>query len=115
MSAQQPPIPMIVCSLMAPFVVCALGTGPQIDARDSRVPTPIERALIERACNATDTPPSAEIDAHQQCLSARLLSLRTAFGRDLSRLSGADRREIDAACGHLRTAERREIYLRLPR
>jgi DnaJ-domain-containing protein 1 len=103
---------MIVCGLAAPFVVVfALGTGPQIDARDSEVPTTIERALIERACNAADTPPAAETDARQQCLSARLLALRTAFGRDLSRLSGADRKGIDAACGHLRTFERREPYL----
>lgn len=111
MSARQPPVPTIVCSLMAPFAVFALGTAPQIDARDSEAPTTIERALIERACNAADTPPLAETDARQQCLSARLLSLRTAFGRDLSRLSGADRKGMDAACGPLRTDERREPYL----
>ena len=43
-----------------------------------------------------------EIDAHRQCLSARLLSLRADFGRDLGRLSGSDRRRIDAACARLR-------------
>ena len=112
MSAQQRPTAMIVCGLAAPFVVVfALGTGPQVNARDSEVPTTIERALIERACNAADTPPAAESDARQQCLSARLLALRTAFGRDLSRLSSADRKGIDAACGRLRTFERREPYL----
>jgi DnaJ-domain-containing protein 1 len=111
MSAQQPPIAMFVCSLMAPFAVFALGTAPQIDAQDSQAPTTIERALIERACNAADTSPLADTDARQQCLGARLLSLRTAFGRDLSRLSGADRKGIDAACGPLRTDERREPYL----
>ena len=111
MEAQQRRTPMIVCGLMAPFVVFALGTGPQIDARDADVPTTIERALIERACNAIAAPPSAETDARQQCLSARLLVLRTAFGRDLSRLSGADRKGIDTACGHLRAFERPEPYL----
>ena len=79
MSAQQRPTALIVCGLVAPFVVVfALGTGPQVDARDSEVPTTIERALIERACNAADTPPAAESDARQQCLSARLVALRTA-------------------------------------
>jgi DnaJ-domain-containing protein 1 len=112
MSAEQPPVAVlsIVCSLMTPLVVFALGTGPQIDAPDSQVPTAIEQALIERACTATDMR-SAEIDAHRQCLVAQLLSLRADFGRDLSRLSGSSRRRIDAACNRLRTSEQREAYL----
>jgi len=95
---------------MAPLVVFALGSGPQIDTPDSEIPTAIERALIERACRATDTSP-AESDAHRQCVSAQLLSMRTDFGRDLSRLSGSDRRRIDTACNRMRAAEQREAYL----
>jgi len=111
MPAEQAPVavPSIVCTLMAPLALFALATAPQIDAPDSKVPTALEQALIERACSATEL--SAEIDAHRQCVDARLLSLRADFGRDLSRLSGPDRRRIDAACNRLHTMERREAYL----
>jgi hypothetical protein len=111
MPAEQAPVavPSIVCTLMAPLALFALAAAPQIDTPDSKVPTAIEQALIERACSATEL--SAEIDAHRQCVDARLLSLRADFGRDLGRLSGSDRRRIDAACARLRPAERREAYL----
>ena len=95
---------------MAPIAVFALGTGMQVDPPDSQVPTAIERALMERACSATETV-SAESYAHQHCLDAKLLWLRTDFGRDLSRLSAADRRRIDAACSRLRASDQREAYL----
>jgi DnaJ-domain-containing protein 1 len=101
---------MAVCILVVPLAVLALGTGPQADA-DAQVATAIERALIERACNVSETSRALATDAQQQCLSAQLLSLRTAFGRDLSRLSAADRKAIDGTCGRLRTFERREIYV----
>jgi hypothetical protein len=101
---------MVVCTLMIPFAVLALGTAPQGDP-DAQVATAIERALIEHACNVTDTSRALETDAQQQCLNARLLSLRTDFGRDLTRLPAADRKSIDATCGRLRTFERREVYV----
>jgi hypothetical protein len=111
MPAEQAPVavPSIVCTLMAPLALFALGTAPQIDTPDSKPPTAIEAALIERACTATEL--SAEIDAHRQCVDAQLLALRADFGRDLSRLSVPDRRRIDAACNRLHTMERREAYL----
>lgn len=100
----------LLCTLMAPVIVVALGKGLQVDRPDSQVPTAIERALMDHACSATETV-SAESYAHQRCLDAKLLSLRSDFGRDLSRLSGADRRRIDAACSRLRAADQREAYL----
>lgn len=108
MSTQQP-VASIVCSVMAPLAVFALGTTPQIATPDSSVPTAIEQALIERSCRAAET--SLKIGAHRECLDAQLLSLRTDFGRDLSRLSTASRRKIDAACNRLRVSEQREAYL----
>ena len=99
----------IVCTLMAPLAVFALETAPQADLPDSDVPTAIERALIDRACRATEL--STDIDAHHHCLNAQLLWLRSDFGRDLSRLAGADRRRIDAACNRLSAAGQREAYL----
>jgi DnaJ-domain-containing protein 1 len=111
MSAEQPRVLVasIVCTLMAPLAVFALGTAPQVDPPDSDVPTAIERALIERTCRATEL--STKIDAHRQCLNAQMLWLRSDFGRDLSRLAGPDRRRIDAACSRLSAAGQREAYL----
>jgi DnaJ-domain-containing protein 1 len=95
---------------MAPIAVFAVGMGPQVAPHDAEVPTAIERALMERACVATETV-SAESYGHQHCLDAKLLSLRSDFGRDLSRVSASDRRRIDAACSRLRVSDQREAYL----
>ena len=103
-------MPSFLCALMAPMAVFAVGLGPQVDRADAEVPTAIERALMERACAATETVP-AQSYAHQHCLDAKLLSLRSDFGRDLSRLSAPDRRRIDAACSRLRASDQREAYL----
>ena len=103
-------MPSLLCTLMAPIAVFAVGMGPQVDRPDAEVPTAIERALMERACVATETV-SAESYGHQHCLDAKLLSLRSDFGRDLSRLSAPDRRRIDAACSRLRASDQREAYL----
>ena len=103
-------MPSLLCTLMAPIAMFAVGMGPQVDRPDAEVPTAIERALMERACVATETV-SAESYAHQHCLDAKLLSLRSDFGRDLSRLSAPDRRRIDAACSRLHASDQREAYL----
>src|SRR5262245_18812803 len=103
-------MPSLLCTLMAPIAVFAVGMGPQVDRPDTEVPTALERALMERACVATETV-SAESHGHQQCLDAKLLSLRSDFGHDLSRLSAPDRRRIDAACSRLRASDQREAYL----
>ena len=97
-------------TLMAPIAMFAVGMGTQVDRPDAEVPTAIERALMERTCVATETI-SAQSYGHQHCLDAKLLSLRSDFGRDLSRLSALDRRRIDAACGGLRASDQREAYL----
>ena len=103
-------MPSLPCTLLAPIAVVAVGIGPQVDRPDAEVPTAIERALMERACVATETV-SAESSAHQHCLDAKLLSLRSDFGRDLSRLSAPDRRRIDTACRGLSASDQREAYL----
>ena len=72
--------------------------------------TAIEQALIEHACRS-QLPGIAGADAYQECLGARLRSLRADFGRDLSRVSTADRKTLDAACSAARAAEGREAYL----
>jgi hypothetical protein len=54
---------------------------------------------------------AAEAAEHQECLSARLLSLRSDFGRDLDRLSVSERRMLDSACSRIRDLRGREAYL----
>ena len=103
-------MPSLLCTLVAPIAVVAIGIGPQVDRPDAEAPTAIERALMERACVATETV-SAQSYAHQHCLDAKLLSLRSDFGRDLTRLSAPDRRRIDAACRGLSASDQREAYL----
>ena len=93
----------VVSALIGPLAVLALAMGAQNDAAEAPVPTAIERALMDRACIGTETT-SAESYAHRECIDAKLLSLRADFGRDLSRLSAADRRRIDAACNRLRAS-----------
>ena len=110
MSARSAPVPLIVWTLMAPFTVMALGAGLQVGTPDPSGPTAIEQALIEHACTLTLTQ-AAETAEHQQCLSAQLLSLRADFGRDLTRLSGPERRTLDSACSKIREARGREAYL----
>jgi hypothetical protein len=72
--------------------------------------TAIEQALIEHACRS-QLPGIAGADAYQECLDARLRSLRADFGRDLSQVSAVDRKALDAACSNTRQAEGREAYL----
>ena len=98
---------------LAVVVMLAAG-GLHADLRaaipDPAIATPIEQALIEQACS---TPPAIAIDTdkHDECLHAKLTSLRADFGRDLGKLSSGDRRRIDAACEQIRGAEGREGYL----
>ena len=47
----------------------------------------------------------------QECLGARLRSLRDDYGRDLWLVSSADRNALDVACSNTRQAEGREAYL----
>jgi hypothetical protein len=98
---------------LAAFVMLAVGAlAPDIRAQgvDAAIATPIEQALIEQACSS---PPAIAInpDKHDECLQQKLNSMRADFGRDLSRLTSADRRKIDAACDPVRGAGGREAYV----
>src|ERR1700730_14033469 len=105
------PLPLSVWSLMALFTVTALGAGLQGGTSDPDGATAIEQALIEHACSATRTAGAPETDAYQECLRAQLLSLRADLGRDLSRLSGSERRTLDSVCSDIRAGGGREAYL----
>jgi hypothetical protein len=96
--------------VLGPSLVVALAAPLQAAPGDTPAPTPIEQALIERACSAPATATGGP-DASDQCLEQRLLTLRSEFGRDLSRLSAAERRRLDAACSRLQASGGREGYL----
>jgi hypothetical protein len=100
---------LIAWSLMLPFSVAVLGAVLQEATTDA--PTPIEQALMEHVCSAVPPGGGPESDRYLACLRTQLLTLRTDFGRDLSRLSAPERRTVDAACNEVRTASGREAYL----
>jgi len=85
--------------------------GVQVAAPDSSPPTPLEQALIEHVCSATRAPGVVESGAYRDCLNRKLLSIRTDFGRDLSRLSASERRTMDSVCSRALEAREREAYL----
>jgi hypothetical protein len=116
-SVRRAPVPLGVWILIAMFTATALGAGPQVGTSepggapaDPVGPTAIEQALIEHACSASRTAGAPET-AYQACLSAQFLSLRADLGRDLSRLSGSERRTLDSVCSAIRAAGRREAYV----
>jgi hypothetical protein len=98
-------------SLMCPFTMVALGAVLQVETPESSAPTPIEQALIEHVCRVLPSGGAPEADRHLVCLKAQLLALRSDFGRDLSRLSGAERRTLDSMCNEIRTESGRDAYL----
>ena len=106
---------VVLCaSMVAAFVgqspAVALAVSPQVSAADAAPPTPKEQALMEHACRATQRPGAAH-DAYEDCLAARLVSLRADFGTDLSRLSSSARGKIDAACSTANASLGREAYV----
>jgi hypothetical protein len=94
--------------LMGQIAVAVLAAAPRLAAQEPPQvppPSPIEQALVERVCVA------AVEAAHDQCVTAKLAALRADFGRDLSKLSVADRRSLDDACVQARTLEGRDAYI----
>jgi gas vesicle protein len=105
------PRPVIVLSLMAPFAVMAFGAELQVRTPDPSGSTVIEQALIEHVCSATQSGGARGTDEYDACLKDQLLSLRTDFGRDLSRLSAPERKTLDSACNNLRATRGRDAYV----
>lgn len=93
---------------MVSLTVLTRGAGLQ-RAPDSSAPTAIEQALIEYRCRTTQSAGAPGTDSYLECPSVQLLSLRTDFGRDLGRLSAAERRTIDSVCSKLSAS--RDAYV----
>jgi hypothetical protein len=96
----------------AAVALAAQAVPPQVETAEQTAPTPIEQALMEHVCSVVpvrDGTPEAE--RYLVCLRTQLLSLRTDFGKDLSRLSLAERKALDTACHEVRTTNGRDAYL----
>jgi len=105
------PVASMAASLVGQSLVVAMAMSSQADAGDGGPPTPKEQALIEHACPTMQRAGAAR-NAYEQCFSAKLISLRADFGRDLSRLSPAARNKIDTACSTASATLGREAYVR---
>jgi hypothetical protein len=102
---------LLACVLACTFAAIALEARTQSDDADQLVPTAIEEALIEHACGALRPAGALETEAYLGCRNRQLISLRTDFGRDLRRLSAAQRRTIDSACSGLRASQGQDAYV----
>jgi hypothetical protein len=95
-------------------LACALygaAAAAQQEAPAEPPPTAIEEAIIEHACGALHPAGSLESSAYLECRQGQLLSLRNDFGRDLRRLSAAQRGAIDSACSGLRAPQGQDAYV----
>jgi hypothetical protein len=91
--------------------VAAATQDPSSQAAEQGAPSPVEQALMEHWCSATRATSAGDAGAYPICLSAQLQSLRSDFGRDLSRLTASERRSVDSVCNRIRTAEGRDAYV----
>jgi hypothetical protein len=98
----------LACGAIA---ITNLAAASQAEPPDAAVPTAIEEALIEHSCGSLHPAGTVESEAYLDCRKAQLLSLRADFGRDLRRLSTAERARIDAACTGLRASRGQDAYV----
>jgi hypothetical protein len=75
-------------------------------AQDPLAPSPIEHALVEYLCRTVQQPPVIGTEVYQACYSSQLATLRESFGRDLAKLTAADRKTLDSSCGEMQVAGR---------
>jgi len=94
------------------LVLLAIGVGLQAGTPDASVPTAIEQALAEYRCTSAPVTGAPGASAYDVCLSAQFASLRTDFGRNLGRLSSAERRQIDSICNRIPATVDREAYVK---
>jgi hypothetical protein len=104
--------PFVLVGVLTALLAAAIPGAPAARAAEpeSSAPSPIEQALMEFACRVPgQAAPTPAVD--ETCLAGQLVGLRTDFGRDLQKLSSAERKGIDAACSAVRTARGRDAYV----
>ncbi len=92
----------------AALLTVAAGTA---SAQDEPRPSAIEHALVEYLCRMVHGPTMIGTEVYQSCYAEQLKALRDPFGPDLSNLTRADRRSLDAWCGKMQAAGDRDAYL----
>ena len=102
---------LVAATLSLMSLMTAAAAAQPVETAEQSPPTPIEQALMEHVCSVVPAGGAPESDRYLACLRAQLLSLRTDFGKDLSRLSVADRKAADAACNEVRAVNGRDAYL----
>jgi hypothetical protein len=101
----------LVASTLSLMSLITAAAAQPVETAEQSPPTPIEQALMEHVCSVVPAGGASESDRYLACLRTQLLSLRTDFGKDLSRLSVADRKTVDTACNEVRAASGRDAYL----
>ena len=101
----------LVAATLSLVSVATSAAAQTVETAEQAPPTPIEQALMEHVCSVVPAGGPPESDRYLACLRTQLLSLRTDFGKDLSRLSVADRKAVDAACNDVRATSGRDAYL----
>ena len=94
---------------MAAAVLTVVGGA--ASAQDEPPPSAIEHALVEYLCRTVHGPTMIGTEVYQSCYAEQLKALREPFGPDLSNLTRADRRSLDAWCGKMQAAGDRDAYL----
>ncbi len=98
------------------WLVLAVGIGSQAArpsaAQEPLIPTAIEQAIAEYRCTAAQTAGTQAASVYDVCLSGQFDSLRGDFGRNLSRVSPAERRTIDTICNKVPASVDREAYVK---
>lgn len=98
-------------------IVCVLASAPAVEARqqrggpDTTPATALESALLEFLCGALRPAGTLETPAYLECRDQQLVLLRADFGRDLRRLTAAERAKIDKACEGLRVLRGQDAYI----
>ena len=79
---------------IAPVLAIALAAGVQAGTPEPAIPTTIERGILDRACRASIEQP----DVNERCRDEKLVALRSDFGKDLAKVTAADRQRVDETC-----------------
>ena len=67
--------------------------------------------MVEYLCRTVHGPTMIGTEVYQSCYTEQLTALREPFGANLSNLTRADRRSLDAWCGPMQAAGDRDAYL----
>jgi hypothetical protein len=101
----------ILCAVAWTCMPAAVDARQAPGSADPAMPTPLEGAIIEYLCGALRPAGTIETPKYLQCRDQQLTSLRADFGRDLRRLTPAERAKLDTVCDGLRASRGQDAYV----